>query len=213
MARLWRERHVKRHDVGPRERSAQVVAPTNRLDLHSEAVLGDPRDGVPDASSPHDQQRLAVQLDAEQEARPPAAEVTLADYAVALDDPARDREDEGDSVLGDGLGEDVRCVAYLDIKRCCGSKIHIVMTDREVRDDAQLRAGLLEHLRVDAVDQEREDCVGPRHERLELGRLVRRPPRARSRRHIRVRGACRPRGRHRMRDDDAHPRTVTNFNP
>jgi hypothetical protein len=57
-----------------------------------------------------------VQFHPEQEARPPASEAALADYPIALDDPARDREDEGDGVLGDGSGKDVRCVAYTDIK-------------------------------------------------------------------------------------------------
>ena len=85
------------------------------------------------------------------------------------------------------------------------------MTDREVRDDAQLRAGRLEHLRVDAVDQEREDCVGPRHERLELGRVVR-VLRGPDRHVISAFAEHVDRGgRHGMRDDDAHPRTVTNL--
>jgi hypothetical protein len=74
-----------------------------------------------------------------------------------------------------------------------------------------LRAGRLEHLRVDSVDQEREDRVGAGDESLELGRLVR--ILRRSYRHVisALAEHLHGRGRHWMGDDDTHPRTVTNL--
>src|SRR5262249_56819169 len=108
------ERDVERDHVRLGQRRVQVVAPPDRVDSHAEPRRGDPLDLSADPARPDDEQPLSLELHPQQEARAPAPEPALADDPVALVAPPRYGEDERERVLGDGLRQYIRRVAYID---------------------------------------------------------------------------------------------------
>ena len=79
-----------------------------------------------------------------------------ADEAIALGDPPRRGEDQPPRQLGRRLGQDVGRVRHHDPARSRRRHVDVVVPDRDVRHDRELRRGV-EHVAVDAVGQHADE--------------------------------------------------------
>src|SRR6185436_7909970 len=61
--------------------------------------------------------------------------------------------------IGGGLRQDARRVADGNAALRAGGDVDVVVADREVAHDLELRAGTIEELVIDAVREERQDAV------------------------------------------------------
>ena len=90
------------------------------------------------------------------------------DEAVALGDPAQQREHEPDGELCRRAREHVRRVRDHEAAPGRLVEIDVVHADRVVRDDAELWPGAVEKLGVDVRRQQRDDPVGTLRRVVEL---------------------------------------------
>ena len=91
-----------------------------------------------------------------------------ADQALALAQAAGRHQDERERDVGGRIGEDAGRVREAHAARRAGRDVDVVVADRDVRDDAQLRPGGVEEGVVDAIVEEGDDGVGAVDRRVQL---------------------------------------------
>ena len=145
------ERHVRR--------VRNVRASRARVgDGHAERrrLVGD---RAADAADADEAELLAAQLHAEHVVERPAAPRAGAHHALAFAEPPRDREDQAPGEIGARVGQHVGRVGDGDAARAAGRHVDVVVADRDVGDDLQLRARGIEHRGIDRVGQQADDRV------------------------------------------------------
>ncbi len=108
--------------------------------------------------------------------QPVQASFLFLEVGGALDQPARDGEDERHGHVGGVLGEDARRVGDSDAAVAGRVEVDVVDAGAEVGDEAKLRAGLGNHGAIDAVrdggDQHVGDFQGFGDLALRQGRVI-----------------------------------------
>ena len=113
---------------------------------------------------------------AEHGRRLPRPRLARAHEPVALGDAPDEREQERERELGGRRREHVRRVRDDDAALRRRREVDVVVADRVLRHDAQLRAGGVQQLGVDGVGRHRHEPVRTRHVHADLV-LERRPQR------------------------------------
>ncbi len=128
-------------------------------DAHPEAPRT-PRDLPADAPEPDDAQRRARDVATQQQQRSPGHPAVVAHEGVGLGDAPRDRQQQREREVRGRLREHARRIAHRDAATRARGDIDVVVADREVADDLELRPGGVQQLVVDPVGQQ---CQQPVH--------------------------------------------------
>ena len=117
------------------------------------------------ADPPHadDPEQLAADPVAEHPRRGPALPLALADHALALGEPARDREDQRHGHVGSIVGEHARRVGDHDLARTGRVKVDMLDPRAEVGDQLEPLARPFDQRGVDPVGDGRDQDVAIRH--------------------------------------------------
>ena len=177
------QRHVQRNEVRRRQQFVESggggAQPRFLPGRQAAAVMvqhphtetgGPAADGLPDASQADDAQRLAADLGAQEVQRRPVFEAALAGAAVALDNPPRAGQHQGEGGVGGGVSEHIRGVAHRDAAGRGGRDINIVVAHAVVGDHLQLR-GAIQQLDVDAVGDHAQKALLVRQPCQDVGTL------------------------------------------
>ena len=97
------------------------------------------RNGATDTSAADDPELFAAQLGAEHEIERPAAPSAASNQPISFGDPPRQREIKRPRQLGGRLRQDVWRIGDHDAARLDRRDVDVVVADRNVRDDLQLR--------------------------------------------------------------------------
>ena len=160
VARLGRQRGVDRDEVRALERGCRS-SPRSTISTSISNPDGALGHGLADAPGADDGERGAVDVGADPALRLPRAPLAVARVLAGLDDAAGDREHERPGEVGGRVGEHVGRVADLDVAGRRRLEVDVVEADRVVGHRAQLRGGV-QQLRVDLVDEHRQQPLGLR---------------------------------------------------
>ncbi len=163
---VLRQRRVDGQDIHLLKKSLQVLRVPVLVEgrhAHPEC-LSALRDGAADAPEPVDPERLARERHAEELPRLPPVPGAGPREGLALAQPARDGEDQGEREVGRRVREDVRRVRDEDPAGPARREVHVVDADGVARDEADPRRGR-EDVRRDALARRRQERVGVREKR------------------------------------------------
>ena len=132
------------------------------VDRNAEAPRA-PRHRRADPAHADNAEPLAVNPVAQQRRRRPAEPAAGAHQALALDEPARDREDERHGHVGRVARQHARRVGDHDAPLMRGREVDMVHARAEARQQLEAGAGGFQALRVDAVGHGRHQHVRPAH--------------------------------------------------
>ena len=167
--RRGRQRRVQRDDVGLGERGVEVVVAP---DGDACASRSPPRGARPRAPMRPGPTIASVAPWTSRPSQPPGSHVRQRPSRTArvrLGQAARGGEDQREGEVGGRVGEHVGRDADRDAARAGLVEVDVVGADRVVGDRAQARRGV-EQRGVDAVGEQAQQALGPRHPRAELRR-------------------------------------------
>jgi hypothetical protein len=154
LASVGIERDVQRDEVGFGEERVHVAVYGVKLlfdvfgdalaavidDFHAEALRAT-GNSLADAAEADDAERFPPDIGAAVLIEVPALPVPCPDILIAFDDTASDGEHERPGEVGGGFVEDAGGIGDQDAAAGAGGNVHVVVTDGNVSDDAELRRG------------------------------------------------------------------------
>ena len=116
-------------------------------------------DRTADAADSDQAELFSAQLHAQHVVERPAAPCAGANHALAFAKPTRHREDERPGEICARVRQHVRRIGHGNAARAARRDIDVVVADRNVGDDLQLRSGGVQDGGVDGVGQQAHDRV------------------------------------------------------